>query len=93
MLTILLITLLRTSEMINLKLIEPITKLLNTTLGLFKDTKGKLSSKRTISGIIVMTASADIVQNGIGTNNLILTALGILPVIFSILECQNKSPK
>ena len=93
MLTILLITLLRTREMINLKLIEPITRLLNTTLGLFKDTKGKLSSKRTISGIIVMTASADIVQNGIGTNNLILTALGILPVIFSILECQNKNPK
>ena len=93
MLMILLVTLLKTREMINLKLIEPITKLLNTTLGLFKDTKGKLSSKRTISGIIIMTASADIVQNGIGTNNLILTALGILPVIFSILECQNKSPK
>ena len=93
MLTILFLTLLKTKGMINLKLIEPITTLLNTTLGLFKDTKDKLSSKRTISGIIVMTASADIVQNGIGTNNLILTALGILPVIFSILECHNNNPK
>ena len=85
----LLITLLRIKGMINLKLIEPISNLLNTTLGLFKDTKGKLSSKRTISGIIVMTASADIVRNGIGLNNLILTFLGVLPVIFSIFECQN----
>jgi hypothetical protein len=72
--------------MFNLKLIEPISKLLNTSLGLFKDTKGKLSSKRTISGIIVITASTSIAQHGITVSSLVLTALGILPVIFSVFE-------
>jgi len=75
--------------MLNLKLIEPISKLLNTTVGLFKDTKGKLSSKRTISGLIIMTASADIATSGITANNLILTALGIVPVIFALFEKNN----
>tara|TARA_R110000787_G_scaffold132833_1_gene245123 strand:+ start:336 stop:590 length:255 start_codon:yes stop_codon:yes gene_type:complete len=75
--------------MINLKLIEPVSKLLNTTLGLFKDTKGKLSSKRTISGIIVITASTSIAQHGITISSLVLTALGVLPVIFSVFE-KNK---
>jgi len=74
-----------------LKLIEPISKVLNTTLGLFKDTKGKLSSKRTISGIVVMTASADMAIHGITTNNLILTALGIVPVIFALFEKNVKN--
>jgi len=74
-----------------LKLIEPISKVLNTTLGLFKDTKGKLSSKRTISGIVVMTASADMAIHGITTNNLILTALGIVPVIFALFEKNIKN--
>ena len=69
-----------------LKLIEPISKVLNTSLGLLKDTKGKLSSKRTISGLIIMTASADMAINGITTNNLILTALGIVPVLFALFE-------
>lgn len=72
--------------MFDLKLVEPISKLLNTTLGLFKDTKGKLSSKRTISGIIVMTASANIAQHGITASGLVLTFLGVLPVIFSVFE-------
>lgn len=69
-----------------LKFIDPITKVLNTTIGLLKDTKGKLSSKRTISGIIIMTASADITINGITTHNLILTAIGIIPVLFALFE-------
>ena len=69
-----------------LKFIDPVTKVLNTALGLLKDTKGKLSSKRTISGIIIMTASADMTINGITTNNLILTAIGILPVLFALFE-------
>jgi hypothetical protein len=69
-----------------LKFLEPITSVLNTSLGLLKDTKGKLSSKRTISGLIIMTASADMAINGITTNNLILTALGIVPVLFALFE-------
>jgi len=72
--------------MFDLKLVEPVSKLLNTTLGLFKDTKGKLSSKRTISGIIVITASTNIAQYGITVSSLVLTALGVLPVIFSVFE-------
>jgi hypothetical protein len=68
-----------------LKLIEPISKVLNTGLGLLKDTKGKLSSKRTISGIIIMTASTDMAIHGITVNNLILTALGMIPVLFAVM--------
>ena len=76
--------------MFNINLLEPIAKTLTATAGLFKDTKGKLSSKRTISGIIVVTASTDIAQHGITAQNLILTFLGILPVLISIFECQTK---
>ena len=75
--------------MFNPKLIELVSKLLNTTLGLFKDTKGKLRSKRTISGIIVITASTNIAQYGITISSLVLTALGVLPVIFSVFEKNN----
>ncbi len=74
-----------------LKLIDPISKVLNTGLGLLKDTKGKLSSKRTISGVIIMTASADMAIRGITINNLILTALGIVPVLFALFEKNIKN--
>ena len=70
--------------------IAPITELLKAVKELFTDTKGKWSSKRTISGVIVLAASLYIEKNGIDTNALILTGLGILPLCFSVFE-KNKS--
>ena len=72
--------------------ITPITELLKAIKDLFTDTKGKWSSKRTISGVIVLAASLYIEKNGIDTNSLILTGLGILPLCFSVFEknkCNN----
>jgi len=69
--------------------ITPITELLKAVKELFTDTKGKWSSKRTISGVIVLAASLYIEKNGIDTNSLILTALGVLPLCFSVFE-KNK---
>jgi hypothetical protein len=66
--------------------IKPITELVKAVLELFKDNKGKWSSKRTVSGVIVLAASADITAHGITTNNLILTAIGVLPLVFSSFE-------
>tara|TARA_R110002167_G_scaffold40071_1_gene123650 strand:+ start:3438 stop:3737 length:300 start_codon:yes stop_codon:yes gene_type:complete len=66
--------------------IKPITELVKAVLDLFKDTKGKWSSKRTVSGVIVLAAAADITTYGITTNNLILTGIGVLPLVFSAFE-------
>ena len=66
--------------------VKPITDLLKAVKELFTDTKGKWSSKRTISGVIVLAASLHIEKNGIDTNALILTGLGILPLCFSVFE-------
>tara|TARA_R110000744_G_scaffold118040_2_gene220534 strand:+ start:124 stop:402 length:279 start_codon:yes stop_codon:yes gene_type:complete len=66
--------------------IKPITELLKAVKELFTDTKGKWSSKRTISGVIVVAASLYIDKNGIDTNSLILTGLGVLPLCFSAFE-------
>jgi|TARA_R110000744_G_scaffold276386_1_gene389088 hypothetical protein len=66
--------------------IKPVSELLNSVLELFKDTKGKYSSKRTISGVLVLAASADISLNGITTMNLGLSLLAILPLLFSVFE-------
>ena len=60
--------------------IKPITDLVKAVLELFKDNKGKWSSKRTVSGVIVLAA------HGITTNNLILAGIGVLPLIFSAFE-------
>jgi hypothetical protein len=70
--------------------INPITELIKSVLELFKDTKGKYSSKRTISGVLVIAASADISLNGITIMNLGLSFLAILPLLFSEFEknCQ-----
>ena len=70
--------------------VKPITELLKAVKELFTDTKGKWSSKRTISGVIVLSASLYIEKNGIDTNALILTGLGILPLCFSVFE-KNKT--
>jgi cytochrome P450 len=66
--------------------IKPITELIKSVLELFKDNKGKWSSKRTVSGVIVLAAAADITTHGITTNNLILTGIGVLPLVFSAFE-------
>ena len=66
--------------------VKPITELLKAVKELFTDTKGKWSSKRTISGVIVLAASLYIEKNGIDTNSLLLTALGVLPLCFSAFE-------
>ena len=59
--------------------VKPLTELIKAIKELFTDTKGKWSSKRTISGVIVLAASLYI-------DSLILTALGILPLCFSVFE-------
>tara|TARA_R110002096_G_scaffold86045_1_gene198416 strand:+ start:79 stop:357 length:279 start_codon:yes stop_codon:yes gene_type:complete len=69
--------------------ITPITELLKAVKDLFTDTKGKWSSKRTISGVIVLSASLYIENNGIDANALILTGLGVLPLCFSVFEKNN----
>ena len=66
--------------------ISPITEIVKSVLELFKDTKGKYSSKRTISGVLVIAASADISLNGITYMNLGLSFLAILPLLFSVFE-------
>jgi len=66
--------------------IKPIADLVKSVLELFKDNKGKWSSKRTVSGVIVLAAAADITTYGITTNNLILTGIGVLPLVFSAFE-------
>ena len=66
--------------------VKPITDLLKAVKELFTDTKGKWSSKRTISGVIVLSASLYIEKNGIDTNALIMTGLGVLPLCFSVCE-------
>tara|TARA_R110002051_G_scaffold151255_1_gene223829 strand:+ start:394 stop:672 length:279 start_codon:yes stop_codon:yes gene_type:complete len=71
--------------------IKPITELLKAVKELFTDTKGKWSSKRTISGVIVVAASLYIEKNGIDTNALILTGLGVLPLCFSVFEKNNSN--
>jgi len=71
--------------------VKPITELLKAVKELFSDTKGKWSSKRTISGVIVVAASLYVEKNGIDTNSLIMTALAVIPLCFSAFEknCGN----
>lgn len=54
--------------------------------GLLKDKKGKLSSKRTITGILAAAAFQDIEANGLNDRNLILAGLSILPILFTVFE-------
>ncbi len=70
--------------------IKPVTELLKAVKELFTDSKGKWSSKRTISGVIVVTASMYIEKNGIDTNSLILVGLAVLPLCFSAFEKPSK---
>ena len=67
-------------------IVDNALKLGNTLLGLFKDRKGKLSSKRTITGILATAAVQDMAINGITYLNLILAALAVVPIIFTTFE-------
>ena len=52
-------------------------------------TKGKLkrwSAKRSLGGVIVTTAVAEIAKNGMGAEAIILAAIGVLPLCLSFFE-------
>jgi hypothetical protein len=53
---------------------------------MFKDTKGKWSSKRTVSGVLAIATVTQIEANGIDTNTLLLAFISILPLCFSVFE-------
>ena len=53
---------------------------------MFKDRKGKWSSKRTVSGVLAIATVTQIESNGIDTNTLLLAFISILPLCFSVFE-------
>jgi hypothetical protein len=69
-------------------------KLPNFTLALakfditqiFKDKRLKWSAKRTTSGLIVITACQQIVENTATWENVLLCCIGILPLCLSFFE-------
>lgn len=60
--------------------------MLTALFGVLKDKKGKLSSKRTVTGILAAAAFGDIELNGINDRNLILATLSIIPILFTVFE-------
>jgi hypothetical protein len=53
---------------------------------MFKDNKGKWSSKRTVSGALVLAAVSQIDATGITWQTLVLAAIGVIPLCFSVFE-------
>tara|TARA_R110002020_G_scaffold115102_1_gene264722 strand:- start:6247 stop:6462 length:216 start_codon:yes stop_codon:yes gene_type:complete len=53
---------------------------------LFKDHKGKWSSKRTVSGVLAMAAVSVIDANGVDAYSLGLAFIAVLPLCFSVFE-------
>jgi len=49
---------------------------------MFKDNKGKWSSKRTVSGVLAVAAVAQIEANGISWEILCLALIAVLPLCF-----------
>tara|TARA_R110000796_G_scaffold12637_1_gene41626 strand:+ start:236 stop:454 length:219 start_codon:yes stop_codon:yes gene_type:complete len=52
-------------------------------------TKGNLkrwSAKRTIGGVIVLTACSNIIDNGVSWEAVIMCAIGIVPISLSFFE-------
>lgn len=47
---------------------------------MFRDNKGKWSSKRTVSGVLAVAAVSQIDANGIGWQTLVLAAIAIAPL-------------
>jgi len=63
--------------------IKEIAKALGSIPGIFKHTAtGKFSARRSISGVLVIAAAADMTAKGdITTNALILAFIAVLPLI------------
>lgn len=80
----------KTSGGITIKAEAPIIdnalKFGNTLLGLFRDTKGKLSSKRTVTGLLASAAVADMQIHGLTDQNLILSGIAVIPILFTCFE-------
>lgn len=53
---------------------------------MFKDTKGKWSSKRTVSGVLAIAAVTQMEINGLDTNTLLLAFIAVIPLCFSVFE-------
>lgn len=63
--------------------IKEIAKALGSIPGIFKHTAtGKFSARRSVSGVLVIAATADIAAKGdISTNALLLSLIAVLPLI------------
>jgi len=63
--------------------IKEIAKAFTSISGIFKHTAtGKYSARRSVSGVLVMAATANMTTTGdITTNALILSFIGVLPLI------------
>ena len=63
---------------------KQIAEAVSSGFGIFKHTAtGKYSARRSISGVLVIAAAADMTAKGdISTNALILSFIGVLPLIF-----------
>ena len=63
---------------------KQIAEAVSSGFGIFKHTAtGKFSARRSVSGILVIAAAADITAKGdISTNALVLSFIGVLPLIF-----------
>ena len=53
---------------------------------MFTDSKGKWSSKRTVSGVLVIAVVNQIDTNGITWQTLALAFIAVLPLCFSVFE-------
>ena len=63
---------------------KQIAEAVSSGFGIFKHTAtGKYSARRSVSGILVISAAAEMTAKGdISTNALILSFIGVLPLIF-----------
>jgi hypothetical protein len=63
--------------------IKEIAKAIGSIPGIFKHTAtGKFSARRSVSGVLVIAATADIAAKGdISTNALLLSLIAVLPLI------------
>jgi len=53
---------------------------------MFKDKRGKWSSKRTVSGVLATACVIQIEANGLDINTLLLALISVLPLCFSVFE-------
>lgn len=60
---------------------------------MFKDNKGKWSSKRTVSGVLAVAAVTQIDANGVTWELLCLALIAVLPLCFLSDEKCNKCDK